>query len=60
MSICVAVVDRAEFLQELIAVGDRARVGGSRNGKASTSPRSSAAMRRITAASDERRISGSV
>ena len=34
--------------------------GGSRNGKASTTPRSSAAIRRITAASDERRISGSV
>ena len=36
------------------------RSGGSRNGKSSTSPRSIAAICRITAASDVRRISGSV
>ena len=38
-----------------------ARLGGaSRNGKSSTLPRFSAFMRRITPASDERTISGSV
>ena len=54
-------VDRAELLEQLVAVGDRARrPARSRNGNASTAPRPSAAMRRITAASDVRRISGSV
>ena len=54
------VVDGAQLLQQLVAVGDRARPGASRNGNASTSPRSSDAIRRITAASELRRISGSV
>ena len=56
----VRLVDRAELGEELVAVGDHARPGGSRNGKSSTSPMRSDFMRRITAASDERRISGSV
>jgi hypothetical protein len=53
-------IERYKFLQELIPVGDRPGAGGSTNGNASAAPSSSAAIRRITAASDERRISGSV
>ena len=54
-------VDRAELLQQLVAVGDRARRRRRRGtGNASTSPSASAFMRRITAASEVRRISGSV
>ena len=55
----VGVVDRAQLVEQLVAVGDRAaRGGGSRNGKSSTRPRRSDFMRRITPASEERRISG--
>ena len=54
------VVDRAEFGKQLVAVGDHLRLRRVDEGKSSTSPSLSDFMRRITPASDERRISGSV
>jgi hypothetical protein len=55
-----ALVHRAQLGQQLVAVGNGAARGRFEEGKCTTSPRPSDFMRRITPASEERRISGSV
>src|SRR5206468_1070303 len=52
--------DKTQEIRALVAKTQMRVTGGSRKGNAATSPKSTAAMRRITDASDERRISGSV
>jgi hypothetical protein len=57
----VVVVHRAQFVQQSGSRPAMARrEGGSMKGNSSTPPRRSDFMRRITPASEERRISGSV